>query len=426
MDKVYIALIDVLTIIENFSFYYVIWGKRVKWENRNKWHIGICIFLVLLIMLNCCMDDLLFFPILIYSYFGFSIICNIPQKENLITAIITFLVTLVTENITKMLLNYFFEWDAVINSICYILGSMAMLWIYYVFLGKRKKKEIFQLSSVMSVLVMVMLFIMDVMLIFFSVVVEDTDNIRIKSMGMLLIAVGGMAVCILIFIMIYYFNNTKRYKVQNELLEKYNEQQREYFTKLLEKEQETKQFRHDIINHLLELQSYCKNANYDDLNQYLKSMLGEIKDIREKQYDVGNDIVNTMINYYFLPIKDTCRISVKGQIGAVKQMEQKDLCTIISNITKNAVEAVKKLAQPKREIIFKVSEGKKYLRIEMENTFSGDIKIGRDGLPETKKADALNHGLGLKNVQTVVEKYQGKLEITTENQRYFVKIHVKK
>jgi hypothetical protein len=27
MDKVYIALIDILTIIENFSFYYVIWGE---------------------------------------------------------------------------------------------------------------------------------------------------------------------------------------------------------------------------------------------------------------------------------------------------------------------------------------------------------------------------------------------------------------
>jgi hypothetical protein len=363
---------------------------------------------------------------LLYSYFAFSIICNIPQKKNVRTAITTFWLSIAVENITKMLMACFLQLNDCIDGICITAGGIVMVWLYYALVGRKKKKEIFQLPTVMNVLVMIMLFIFDIMLIFFSVILEDIDNVQIKPMGMLLIAGGGIIICLAIFGMIYYFNNTHKYKMQNEMLEIYNEQQREYFSKLLEKEQETRQFRHDIINHLLEMNNYCENEKYDDLSEYLKSMLGEIEDIREKQYDVGNDIVNTMINYYLLPIKDICRIVVKGQIGALKQIEQKDLCTIISNITKNAVEAVAKLAQPEREIIFEVSEGKKYLRIEMENTFSGDINIGRDGSPETKKVDALNHGLGLKNVQAVVEKYQGQLEITTENQRYFVKIHVKK
>lgn len=53
--------------------------------------------------------------------------------------------------------------------------------------------------------------------------------------------------------MIYYFNSQQRFQLENKMLEKYNEQQREYFEQLLEKEQKTKQFRHDIIAELVEI-----------------------------------------------------------------------------------------------------------------------------------------------------------------------------
>ena len=45
-------------------------------------------------------------------------------------------------------------------------------------------------------------------------------------------------ICVTIFALIYYFNTTRDYKTQKEMLEIYNEQQKEYFSKLLEKEQE--------------------------------------------------------------------------------------------------------------------------------------------------------------------------------------------
>lgn len=51
-------------------------------------------------------------------------------------------------------------------------------------------------------------------------------------------------------------------------------------------------------------------------------------------------------------------------------------------------------------------KGKKALNIRVENTVEGEIKI-RGGFPITMKEDKKNHGLGILNVKTIVERYQG-------------------
>ena len=88
------------------------------------------------------------------------------------------------------------------------------------------------------------------------------------------------------------------FKLQAELENRYNSQQKEYFLLLLRKEEETKRFRHDILNHLLCLQDQLKRENYSDAKLYLDNVLKDLNVIREMQYDVGNEIFNVLlINY---------------------------------------------------------------------------------------------------------------------------------
>ncbi len=55
--------------------------------------------------------------------------------------------------------------------------------------------------------------------------------------------------------------------MKNIILEQYNEQQEEYYRNMLERETSTKQFRHDIINNLMQLQSFSKAGAYNKLNK---------------------------------------------------------------------------------------------------------------------------------------------------------------
>ena len=76
-----------------------------------------------------------------------------------------------------------------------------------------------------------------------------------------------------------------------------------------------------------------------------------------------------------------------------------------------------------REILFKVCQGEKSLNIHLENTLEGEVKM-KGGIPVTTKADKRSHGLGLINVRSIVEKYQGSYSFNIENHRYMVDIFI--
>ena len=97
----------------------------------------------------------------------------------------------------------------------------------------------------------------------------------------------------------------------------------------------------------------------------------------------------------------------------------------MSNLAKNAVEAVAHLTEKERKIYFLVSQGKGNLRIRMENTYTGNLKIDKNGNIRTIKKDARNHGYGVKNVMKIIEKYDGEKDVSTDNNRFIVDVTFK-
>lgn len=224
--------------------------------------------------------------------------------------------------------------------------------------------------------------------------------------------------------MIYYFNTKQKYQTERDFLEQYNDQQKQYFEDLLKKEQDIRQFRHDITAHLLQIQNFCENEEYEKEEEYIRELLDEITLINKKGYRVGNDIIDTILNNYLAPISSTCLIKVKGYIDHEINNAGKDLCVIVSNLVKNAVEAVEKCTCEKKEIIFKVNQGKQFLGIKVKNTAdTGDITI-RNKYPVTGKENKRMHGLGIRNVKAVAEAYQGSYQYQIEKGYYVAEVQL--
>lgn len=61
------------------------------------------------------------------------------------------------------------------------------------------------------------------------------------------------------------------------------------------------------------------------------------------------------------------------------------------------------------------------ISILVENPVVGKVDINE---LRTTKADKENHGLGLKNIKSIVQKYEGNFQIEIENQIFRVKIYL--
>ena len=86
----------------------------------------------------------------------------------------------------------------------------------------------------------------------------------------------------------------------------------------------------------------------------------------------------------------------------------------LKKLLDNAIEATEKL-EVEKDIFVNLLYQKEKLLIKIRNPYAGDLKKDRAGNYISEKKDCENHGIGLKSVRKVVEKYEGVMEIHTED-----------
>jgi len=416
-----------LCFFENYSFFYIIFRKDFRRLLKRDIAVIIICYILLFIRLPFGLgldgDATPFSGRLFIICIMLYIIFEVSIAEMIGLALGQWLILSMLEMALFVGLEYFDLKTSVLDNITMIIIFLC-LWSYYFVIGKRLEKKSLHLPVRMWYLLDGIMFILTAMMQFFSyVIVEELPGGQVMEAGKVFVVLGGSLICILLLAMIYYYNRMQNYRLEKELAETQNEQQKEYFLLLLKKEEETKRFRHDIINDLLELQHYCERRDYEKLEDYLESTLGVITDISKGSYDVGNDIVNTVLNYYLQPVKECYDVEVNGYISENISIEQRDLCAVCANLLKNAIEAMEK--QECGKLAFTIERGKQYLLIKMENTFEGSLALGKDGIPVTTKADKKNHGIGFQNIKQVVQKYDGRYNIELKNGMYLAEIFLR-
>jgi len=91
------------------------------------------------------------------------------------------------------------------------------------------------------------------------------------------------------------------------------------------------------------------------------------------------------------------------------------LCVVIGNLFDNAIEENRRSTDKNgRYVKLYVSSADDTLVIRLKNPLYHELTI-KSGLPSTAKPDAAHHGMGLKNVRRICDKYDGELLWTNEN-----------
>ncbi len=206
-------------------------------------------------------------------------------------------------------------------------------------------------------------------------------------------------------------------KAEHEL----NEMQKNYYLSLLEKETETKKYRHDMNNHIICIKSFINEGKYEELNKYIDNLYDRTISLVNKGFHTGNSIIDALTNYYVENMDSEIEINLEGKIAKELKIDDIALSSIYSNMIVNAIEAQKFIPDKKRKHInVTLKEGKKYAQIIVKNTMQYERIENTDNI-ETIKGDKENHGFGLANIRKRLDENHGNLDIEAKDYEFCIK-----
>lgn len=197
-------------------------------------------------------------------------------------------------------------------------------------------------------------------------------------------------------------------------------QSKEHFDDQRRHMEEVHKIRHDMNTHLQMLQACLNNTEESRAREYLDQILGEFDVGRMKNVDVGNDLVNAVIEGELLRSEDL-QVHCIGKLPVDSLIDDYDLCIIFSNLLSNAREACEKLDKSKKVIEIRIRQMKQHFVLEVENPVEWEVWPEKV-MMETSKDDKRYHGYGMQNVRGAVEKYGGSLKFPKKEGFFVVSV----
>lgn len=252
-----------------------------------------------------------------------------------------------------------------------------------------------------------------------NVLIEKYSDLRHRIAGkglsfMAMISIGIFAA------MVFYV------KKSNEMMERMletekqmQEYQRNYYEMILEKEAETKKYRHDMNGHLVCLKRLADNSDLKGVREYIQEMNDYCGQINRLSFRTGIDIFDILLNYHASQLPQNTEIIINCEDYCTIDVSDMEQCMIFSNIIKNAVEAIRRMQGVSYYLRIDVTKGKKYVQISVANPMNEEeICLDADKKLRTSKKDKANHGMGLQNVEKAVEKNHGRIDYNIREKEF--------
>ena len=96
-------------------------------------------------------------------------------------------------------------------------------------------------------------------------------------------------------------------------------------------------------------------------------------------------------------------------------MDDVDIFSLFNNLLDNAIESVLKESDAEKRIVsMRIARRGDTVLVSVENYCASKIEFS-DGMPKTTKRDKSSHGIGLRSIRLVVDKYGGVLDFSQED-----------
>lgn len=183
--------------------------------------------------------------------------------------------------------------------------------------------------------------------------------------------------------------------------------QQEHYNGEMDKREALRKMRHDYKNFLLALRADMENGHVEEA---LKAIAGELSsDGMNTLPQSGQYAIDAIVgNKAAVATKRNMRVIPEYHLMGNPTASSEDICVLIGNGLDNAMEYLECHPDCDQHISIKIVYDKGVLNISIRNQVQDTIEI-KDGreIKSTKQTDG--HGLGLKSMDYIAQKYGGRL-----------------
>lgn len=357
----------------------------------------------------------------------------------------------------------FWEFHTVwINMICNLMGIGAIVWLYTksvrtnlfitgtiylvncgcdvaatsLFVNYRDGGAYNQIYAVISLFLIFMCELVIEKMITIHKDAEDAQNISLVLMpicsiivitlliytdtctdiGLTIVSIGLL---IANFLMLYLYNLLLHSISQQYEMEMLKTQLQAYANQLnvvLRGEEKIKALRHDIKHHLSELMLLANKHDVAEIQKYIDEMNSFLKNPNEI-VSSGNLEIDSVLNFMLQKAeKELKTVDIKVMLPE-KVRHSFDINVMLGNLLENAIDAAGKTENKYLSVHIKLKRG--ILKVKIENSFESSCTLcekqnRKDTILKTTKPFTEQHGIGLKNVKKIVEKYNGTMAVTAQ------------
>ena len=235
----------------------------------------------------------------------------------------------------------------------------------------------------------------------------------------------SMVILYINFMVFYLFNQYSKLSndfLEKQLLEKELTFKSKYYYSIEKEHAQVKSVKHDMKNILNTLSYLLESSNATEAKQFLNNLEYKI-DKRELIITTGNAVLDMVLNMKLTEAQNR-DIRLKTEISIPNNLDIsfEDAVILLGNIMDNAIEACNKIAIDKRFINLKISYAPGILYLSLLNPCTKMPIINKEGYFITEKRNYKWHGIGMKNVQNIVKKFDGTMTSTYDDEIFKINI----
>jgi|LGOV01.1.fsa_nt_gb signal transduction histidine kinase len=215
-------------------------------------------------------------------------------------------------------------------------------------------------------------------------------------------------------------NNQFRFREKQMLMQK------NQYENVIDGNNQVKRVRHDMLNHLLALDGYLENQQCHEALEYIHKLNDEL-DFSRRGIVSSNVAIDALIgNVQLKAAEEGIEFEWEVRVPGKLKIDDMDICIVLGNILNNAIEACRRIddEQVSKRITLKMHYKRECVFIEVENSYDlNTIKKKNGRFVSSKRYREKDEiGIGVENIERIVEKYGGVYQIDLQEEMFVVKI----